>query len=68
MVIKTQFITDEYGKKLGVVLPIKIYKKILDELEEFEDIKLFDRAKKEDDSNRILLDDYIKKRSLWLMS
>ncbi len=64
MVIKTQFITDEYGKKLGVVLPIKIYKKILDELEEFEDIKLFDRAKKEDDSNRILLDDYIKKRSL----
>ena len=68
MVIKTQFITDEYGKKLGVVLPIRIYKKILDELEEFEDIKLFDRAKKEDDSNRILLDDYIKKRSLWLMS
>lgn len=64
MVIKTQFITDEYGKKLGVVLPIRIYKKILDELEEFEDIKLFDRAKKEDDSNRILLDDYIKKRSL----
>lgn len=40
----------------------------MDELEEFEDIKLFDRAKKEDDSNRILLDDYIKKRSLWLMS
>lgn len=60
--MKTQFITDNYGKKLAIVLPIKNYEKILEELEELEDIKLFDQAKKEDDGKRISLDNYIKKR------
>ena len=62
MIMKTQFITDNYGKKLAIVLPIKNYVKILEELEELEDIKLFDQAKKEDDGKRISLDNYIKKR------
>ena len=43
--MKTQFITDDTGKKLSVILPIKDYEKILDELEELEDIKAYDRAK-----------------------
>ncbi|MEX2564504.1 MAG: hypothetical protein WD431_01020 [Cyclobacteriaceae bacterium] len=42
----TQFITDDHGKKLAVILPIKEYNKMVDELEELEDIRLYDAAKK----------------------
>jgi len=44
--MKTQFITDDQGKKLAVILPIKEYNKMLEELEDSEDVKLFDQAKK----------------------
>jgi hypothetical protein len=43
--MKTQFITDAKGEKLAVVLPIKDYEKILEKLEELEDIKAYDKAK-----------------------
>jgi hypothetical protein len=43
--MKAQFITDSQGNKLSVVLPLKDYEKILDELEELEDIKAYDKAK-----------------------
>lgn len=43
--MKTQFITDTSGKKVSVILPIKDYEKMLEELEELEDIKAYDRAK-----------------------
>lgn len=46
--MKPQFVTDDSGKKLAVILPIKEYNKMLDELEELEDIKLYDAAKKGD--------------------
>lgn len=39
-----QFITDSKGKKLSVVLPMKEYKKIMEDLEELEDIRLYDEA------------------------
>lgn len=39
-----QFITDKKGKKISVVLPMKEYKKMLEELEELEDIRSFDDA------------------------
>ncbi len=42
----TQFVIDNSGNKLAVILPIKEYNKMIDELEELEDIKLFDQAKK----------------------
>ncbi len=44
--MKTQFVTDDHGNKLAVILPIKEYNKMLGELEELEDIKLYDAAKK----------------------
>lgn len=44
--MRTQFVTDDHGKKLAVILPIKDYNKMVDELEELEDIKLYDAAKK----------------------
>ncbi len=57
-----QFITDDQGKKVAVILPIEEYKKMMEELEELEDIRLYDQAKKEDDGKRLLLSDYLKKR------
>jgi hypothetical protein len=44
--MRTQFITDDHGKKLAVILPINEYNKMVDDLEELEDIKLYDAAKK----------------------
>lgn len=61
--MKTQFITDNKGTKVGVILPIKQYKKMIEELEELEDIKLYDEAKA-DKGKSISLDDYLKKRTL----
>jgi hypothetical protein len=39
-----QFITNKKGKKLSVVLPMKEYQKIMEDLEELEDIRLYDEA------------------------
>jgi hypothetical protein len=47
--LNPQYITDKKGKKISVVLPIKEYKSIVEELEEFEDIKLYDDAKAAND-------------------
>jgi hypothetical protein len=44
--MKTQFITDDQGNKLAVILPIKEYQKIISDLEELEDIRLYDASKK----------------------
>jgi hypothetical protein len=41
----TTFITDEKGKKISAVLPIKLYQQWLDELEDLEDIRAYDKAK-----------------------
>ena len=43
--MEAQFITDFSGKKIAVILLIKNYNKIIEELEELEDIKLYDVAK-----------------------
>ena len=43
--MSTQFVTDSNGHKLAVILPIKEYNKMIEELEELEDIKLYDKAK-----------------------
>jgi PHD/YefM family antitoxin component YafN of YafNO toxin-antitoxin module len=60
--INPQYITDNTGKKISVVLPMKDFNAIMEELEELEDIRLYDEAKKEDDSDRVLFDVYLKSR------
>ncbi len=60
--INPQFITDANGVKLSVVLPIDEFEAIMEELDELEDIKLYDEAKRDDDGERILLSDYLKSR------
>lgn len=49
LTVHPQYITDNTGKKISVVLPMKDFKAIMEELEEIEDIKLYDEAKKSDD-------------------
>jgi len=57
-----QFLTDKKGNKTAVLLPIKKYDKLIEQLEDLEDVRLYDEAKKKDDGYRISLEDYKKLR------
>lgn len=45
--INPQYITDSKGEKISAILPISVYKAIMDELDELEDIKLYDESKRD---------------------
>lgn len=62
LTLHPQFIKDGNGQNSLVVLPVKEFNSIMEELEDFVDIQLFDEAKKEDDGERILFSDYIINR------
>lgn len=62
MTLHPQFITDNSGNKISVILSMKEYRSILEDLQELEDIRQYDETKKNDDGIRIKIDDYIKKR------
>lgn len=57
-----QYIKDANGEKSLVVLSAKEFETIIEELEDLEDVKLYDEAKKEDNGERILFSDYLKNR------
>ena len=40
-----QFIVNDIGEQVSVVLPIKEYQHMLEQLEDLEDIRLYDEAK-----------------------
>jgi len=40
-----RFLVDEKGEKVAVLVPIAVYERIVEELEELEDIRAFDEAK-----------------------
>ncbi len=61
MTLHPQYVTDSNGKAISVLLPMKEFKIILEELEELEDIKLYDKAKKNDDGVRIPMDEAFRK-------
>jgi hypothetical protein len=42
--LKENFVVDAKGNRVGVLLPIKDYNKLLEELEELDDIKAYDKA------------------------
>ncbi len=44
--MEPQFLTDAKGKKTGVILSMKDYKKIMEDIEELDDIKSYDKVKK----------------------
>lgn len=57
--VHPQYITDSTGKKISVVLPMKDFKAIMEELEELEDIKLYDESKKSNEPS-VPIDDAFK--------
>ena len=60
--VHPQYINDMNGKKSMVILPVKEFETIMEQLEDLEDVRLYDQAKKEDTGERILFTDYLKKR------
>jgi hypothetical protein len=44
-ILKEKYITDDSGNRVGVILDIKEYYRMLDELEELECIRAYDTAK-----------------------
>ncbi len=46
--LKHQFIEDNNGQKVAAIVPIAEYNKMLELIEELEDIKLYDEAKRGD--------------------
>jgi hypothetical protein len=60
--VHPQYIKDANGQKSLVILPVKEFDSIIEELEELEDIKLYDEAKKEDTGAHMLFSDYLKSR------
>ena len=46
--MRPRYLTDDNGKKISVVLPIEEYRKMIEDLEELEDIRLYDTAKSSD--------------------
>jgi hypothetical protein len=62
MISNVQYITDIRGANISVILPIKDYERMVEELEELEDIRLYDEAKKEDTGEYVLFSDYLKSR------
>jgi len=45
LTVNPQYITDDTGKKLSVVISISEFNSLMEELDELEDIRLYDEAK-----------------------
>jgi hypothetical protein len=54
--LEPQFIIDSEGNKISVILPIKDYRALIEELEDLEDVRLYDEAKNSDEPS-ILMDE-----------
>jgi PHD/YefM family antitoxin component YafN of YafNO toxin-antitoxin module len=57
--IHPQYITDTAGKKM-VILPAKEFDTLMEELEDLEDVRLYDEAKKNDTGERIPTEEAFK--------
>ena len=42
---RLKYIVNEKGEKTAVIIPIKAFEKMLDKLEDYEDIKLLDKLR-----------------------
>ena len=57
--VHPQYITDSAGEKL-VVLPISEFNTMIEELEDMDDVRLYDEAKKNDTGERIPMEEAFK--------
>jgi len=46
---RPRYIVDDQGKKVAIILDIEEYERLLEELEELDDIRAYDEAKAEGD-------------------
>jgi len=65
MTLNPQFITDSGGKKKAVILSMKEYEQLIEQLEDAEDIRLYDEVKARNEPT-IPFEDYLKKRNIKL--
>lgn len=49
LAIHPQYITDNAGKKISAILPMQEFQTLLEELEELEDIRLYDESKNDNE-------------------
>ena len=59
-IINPQYIIDKKGNRISVVIPVTEFETIMEELEELEDIRLYDEAISDNDPS-IPIDDAFKK-------
>lgn len=59
--IHPQYITDKDGNKMSVVIPLDEYEQILEELDELDDIRLYDEVDKNNEPS-MPFDEYVKQR------
>jgi PHD/YefM family antitoxin component YafN of YafNO toxin-antitoxin module len=45
--VSARYVVDENGKRVSFILPVEEYERLLEGLEELEDIRLYDEAKAE---------------------
>jgi len=57
LVVHPQYIKDIDGNKSLVILTVKEFDSMIEELEELEDIRLYDDAKKKDTGERIPMEE-----------
>jgi hypothetical protein len=61
LTLSPKYITDEQGNRISVVLSIEDFFRIVEELEELEDVRLYDEVKSRNEP-RIPLSDYLQQR------
>ncbi len=54
---KPQYITDENGKRVGVLLDLKTYEKLIDDLDDLSCIIAYEEAKREEPKDYLPLDE-----------
>ena len=60
LAIHPQFIKDANGNKLFVILPAKDFESLMEELDDREDVHLYDEAIKNDTGERISMEEAFK--------
>ncbi|TFF40937.1 hypothetical protein [Mucilaginibacter psychrotolerans] len=57
-----QYLKDSEGNNSFVVLTVDEFEAIVEKLEDLEDVRIYNEAKREEDGERISFSDYLKSR------
>ena len=60
--VHAHYLNDSNGEKSLVVFPIKEFEDLIEQLEDLEDVHLYDEARKEDDGQSISFQQHLKQR------